>query len=59
LEKQRTRTSLSLTEEKQLLKQIYAAEREKRQLQERLDFDKMVDTKKVRVYGTEDGACQP
>ena len=47
LEDQRTRTSLSLTEEKLLLKKISAAEKDKRQLQECLDFDKKVNTKKV------------
>ncbi|CAB9511283.1 High density lipoprotein binding protein [Seminavis robusta] len=49
LETQRTRTSLSLTEEKQLMKRIFAGERDKRALQERIDHDKLIDSKKAQV----------
>jgi len=49
LEDQRTRISLSLTEEKQLLKRINTAEKERRLLQEYLDHDKRIQTKKVRL----------
>ena len=49
LEQQRTRTSLSLTEEKQLLKKIHAGERDRRQLQEYLDYDQKIQLRKTQL----------
>lgn len=47
LEQKRTRTSLSLSEEKKVLKEIGAGERDKRALQDRINHDKKIDSRKV------------